>query len=142
MIKRVKSKLDDYLEFDSDYLFKNVDLVRIFGGSIRDIIAGEKINDVDILVGSKSIGYVKHVLSENGYIHLNDFTKKDLGEIYSRIHVISEPHTWVKGSKVVQLIRPRVNTKVYNEYIQNYYDLLSNVDMSCCGISYDGKKIP
>lgn len=141
MIKIVKSKLDDYLEFDSDDLFRNADLVRIFGGSIRDIIAGEKINDIDILVGSKSIGYVEHILSENGYIYLNDFAKRDLNEIYSKIQVISEPHTWVKGSKIVQLIRPRINKKVSNEYIKNYYDLLSNVDMSCCGVSYDGKKI-
>ena len=53
----IKEKLDEYLEFDSNLLFNRTPieehsikfkrLVRVFGGAIRDIIAGQKINDVD-----------------------------------------------------------------------------------------------
>ena len=56
----IKEKLDEYLEFDSNLLFNRTPiqseyeysikvkrLVRIFGGAIRDIIAGQTINDID-----------------------------------------------------------------------------------------------
>ena len=51
----IKKRVDDYLGFDSDRLFKSCDLVRIFGGAIRDSICGDPINDIDILVGSNPI---------------------------------------------------------------------------------------
>lgn len=145
MINIIKKKLDNYLEFDSDLLFKNGDkLIRIFGGSIRDIIAGfDYIKDVDILVGYKSFHYLENVLSFNGYTLMDSLIPKDLSSLYSNINVISEPHTWIKGVKIVQLIRPRfssVNSFLYNDvhYYKNFFDLISNVDISCCGVSYDG----
>lgn len=46
MLKIIKSKIDEYLEFDSNLLLqnKNIDLIRIFGGAIRDIIAEMPMN--------------------------------------------------------------------------------------------------
>ena len=75
----IKEKLDEYLEFDSNLLFNRTPilckyggkvkrLVRVFGGAIRDIIAGQPINDVDILVGAQSSRLVELTLKEEGDI--------------------------------------------------------------------------
>jgi hypothetical protein len=76
---------------------------------------------------------------------------KDLQQMYSEIHIINEPHTWIKGKKIVQLIRPVVfsrdfsNSKYIDKslpiYEQGFRDLISNVDFSCCGVSWDGETL-
>jgi len=58
----IKDRLDDYLEFDSNQLFEKGLLTRIFGGAIRDSIAGQKINDIDLLTGAKSMIFVRQIL--------------------------------------------------------------------------------
>lgn len=144
----IKQKLDEYLEFDSSKLFVDK-LVRVFGGSIRDIIANMDINDVDILTGSEANKILESILISNGYHHNDYLCGKDLTLMYNNIKVISEPRTFIKGNKVVQLIRPSlrnidvkdvkfIHRKLYEE---NFYKLLSNVDLSCCGVSYDGKNL-
>jgi len=162
----IKEKLDEYLEFDSSLLFNRVPitemklvsygvkvkkLVRIFGGAIRDIIAGQPINDIDILVGAQSCPLVEETLKENGYIYMESLCPKDLISLYSDIHVISEPRTWMKGTKIVQLIRPAIATKMSDDLIEigglkelrfyerGFVDLIQNVDISCCGVSWDGR---
>lgn len=142
MTYSIKDKLDEYLEFDSSALFEYRGyLVRVFGGSIRDIIAGEKINDVDILIGSKALNYVEEVLQQRGYRFFEQLNGKDLQEMYSEIHIIAEPKTWIKGDKIVQLIRPSINSGGSEKaYIKGFSELVSNVDLSCCGVSWDGKQ--
>lgn len=68
---------------------------------------------------------------------------KDLQEMYSEIHIINEPHTWIKNGRVIQLIRPAFGVEGKDEgfYRQGFKDLISNVDLSCCGVSYDGDKL-
>ena len=142
----IKQKLDEYLEFDSNLLFNSDNikvkkLVRIFGGAIRDIIAGQKINDIDILVGSKSCLFIEYTLEEQGYIYMESLAPKDLSSVYKDIRVINEPRTWLKGTKIVQLIKPvspSNNSKVYRE---GFIDLIQNVDLSCCGVSWDGDNL-
>ena len=139
---KIRKSLSDYLEFDSDELFKSkFNLVRVFGGAIRDILAGQKINDIDILCGSKAIKYIESVLEQNGYQYMEMLNGKDLQAIYSEIHIINEPHTWIKGKKIVQLIRPVVVDNNEVEYEEGFRDLISNVDFSCCGVSYDGETL-
>ena len=139
---KIRKSLSDYLEFDSDELFKSkFNLVRVFGGAIRDILAGQKINDIDILCGSKDIKYIESVLEQNGYQYMEMLNGKDLQAIYSEIHIINEPHTWIKGKKIVQLIRPVVFDNNEVEYEEGFRDLISNVDFSCCGVSYDGETL-
>ena len=148
----IKKRIDEYLLFDSDRLFKSCDLVRIFGGAIRDSICGDPINDIDILVGSKSIGTVEHILSLNGYTKIESLMPKDLASVYHDIQVISEPHTWMNGNRIVQLIRQRITQPNYKTgggvikpdmyyYKENFDRLISGVDLSCCGVSYDGNKL-
>jgi hypothetical protein len=142
---KIRKSLSDYLEFDSDELFKSkFNLVRVFGGAIRDILAEQPINDVDILCGSKALNYIESVLEQNGYHYMEMLNGKDLQEMYSEIHIINEPHTWIKGRKIVQLIRP--SNFVSNEidsslYEEGFRDLISNVDLSCCGVSYDSETL-
>lgn len=148
-VSEIKSRLDEYLEFDSDQLFLNKNnLIRIFGGAIRDSISNQEIHDVDIICGSKASEYIQSVLKNNGYYFLSMLNGKDLQEMYSDIHVINEPHTWVKNNKIVQLIKPSIlghinpmpsNENLHEAYRDSFYRLISNVDLSCCGVSYDGE---
>lgn len=140
---KIRQSLSEYLEFDSDELFKSkFNLVRVFGGAIRDILAEQKINDIDILCGSKALKYIEMILEQNGYQYMEMLNGKDLQEMYSEIHVINEPHTYIKGKKIVQLIRPVVfNKDKSSSYEEGFRDLISNVDFSCCGVSYDGENL-
>jgi hypothetical protein len=144
----IKSKLDEYLEFDSNILFNNKwNLVRVFGGAIRDSIANQPINDVDILVGSKALKEIEFILENKGYHYMEMLNGKDLQVMYNDIHIITEPHTWVKvsmtGAKIVQLIKPVVFNQEndFIKYRQGFLDLISNVDFSCCGVSWDGDEV-
>jgi len=140
----IKKLLSDYLEFDSGELFRSkFNLVRVFGGAIRDIIAEQPIHDVDILCGSKALKYIEMILEQNGYQYMEMLNGKDLQEMYSEIHVINEPKTWIKGKKIVQLIRPGIGVGYKDEsiYKQGFTDLIANVDLSCCGVSYDGETL-
>jgi ribosomal protein S17E len=148
----IKEKIDQYLEFDSKKLFFDP-MVRIFGGAVRDSIADEPINDIDILCGSKSVKRLNFILQSEGYQFIESLTTKDIASIYTDIHVICEPQTWVKGRKVIQVIRPAAShilapqgttikdTKSFGTYYQMYQNLIYNVDISCCGVSYDGYHI-
>jgi hypothetical protein len=140
MIQDIRNKLSEYLEFDCDRLFQNkYNLIRIFGGAIRDIIAEQPINDVDILCGSKAFKFVEFMLHNNGYKFYEHLNGKDLQEMYSDVHVICEPHTWIKGDKVVQIIKPSGGLDGVSNYTELFNRLLENVDLSCCGVSYDGE---
>jgi hypothetical protein len=141
MIQKINNRLNEYLDFNNNDLFID-DLVRIFGGAIRDSIADQKINDIDILCGSESIKALEYILNKNGYYHFDKLSSVDINNLYSSIHVISEPRTWIKRNKVVQLIRPRIqsletpNKSEQQNYIDNFKSLISNVDLSCCGVSW------
>ena len=140
MIQKINDRLNEYLEFDNNQLYMD-SMVRVFGGAIRDSIADQPINDVDILCGSKSIRMVEDVLTQNGYRFLDKFSSVDMINLYANIHVISEPRTWIKGTKIVQLIKPRnlipMNKDVnFEEYTKNFKTLIENVDLSACGVSW------
>ena len=153
----IKKSLDEYLEFDSRLLFDKAPinefgfklkrLTRIFGGAIRDIIAGQTINDIDILVGAQSCKSIELALKENGYAYMESLGPKGLSSVYSDIAIINEPRTWMKGTKIVQVIRPVVNSgkesdsQRSNLYEAGFVDLIQNVDISCCGVSWDGETL-
>ena len=150
----IKEKLDEYLEFDSNLLFNRTPideysiklkrLVRVFGGAIRDIIAGQTINDIDIIVGAQSSRLVELTLKEQGYTYMESLTPKDLSSVYTDIKVINEPRTWIKGVKIVQLIRPVIRVTRDSDlryYEKGFIDLIQNVDISSCGVSWDGENL-
>jgi hypothetical protein len=154
----IKKKLDEYLGFDSDELLlpKNIivdgmprpvekfrkavgePLIRVFGGAIRDIIAGQKINDVDLIIGSKMTNTMEATLHKNGYVYMENLTGKDMGAAYKELRIIDEPRTWLnpKNMAIVQLIRP-AGFKAENPIAA----VVQNVDISCCGVSWDGRTL-
>lgn len=138
---KVREKINEYIGFNSDELFPINSLVRIFGGAVRDAISDREIHDVDIIVGSGSLDYVENILTKNGYKYMESLTPKDLSSIYNDIRVINEPHSWIKGDKIIQLIRPSVGMLEDGKekeiiYKKSLLNLISNVDISCCGLSY------
>lgn len=140
--EKIKYKLDEYLGFNSDDLFVN-DLIYIFGGSIRDILSDDKINDIDILSGSKSYSNLRNIIESNGYVFMESLYNKDHIYDYKDIHVINEPHTFINNErKIIQIIKPAIplsesddKDKIYKE---GFFNLISNVDISSCGLSYNG----
>lgn len=141
---KIKSGLDKYLEFDSDEIFAvDYNLIRVFGGAIRDIIAEEPINDVDILCGSKAAPYLESLLERFGYTYQEYLSPKDLQSMYCDIHIINEPRTWIKDSKIVQVIRPVIGPQNLEPdlYKSSFNRLISEVDLTPCGISWDGHKL-
>lgn len=151
MVLVIKNELDKYLEFDSSELFdkRYSDYASVFGGAIRDIVSGEpdKINDIDIIGLPISLHYISDVLEMNGYTKM-DLIKPDLNAIYKDIRFIFEPLTYINNNlKIVQLIRPHNNNvqnrppNEFNLVRQNYYSLLTNVDLTSSGLFYDGEEL-
>jgi hypothetical protein len=154
----IKNRLDEYLGFDSNELLKPKNiiidgilrpvekfrkvvgepLIRVFGGAVRDSIAGQKINDVDIIIGSKMTNTLESVLYSHGFVYMENLTGKDLGAMYKDLKIIDEPRTWLnpKNMAIVQLIRPAGFTAG-----NPIAAVVQNVDISCCGVSWDGEKL-
>ena len=154
----IKKTFDDYLGFDSNELlrpqnivvdgiprpvnkFRQVvgePLIRVFGGAVRDAIAGQKINDLDVVLGSKMLHTAEVVLYKNGFVYMENLTGKDLGAMYKDLHIIDEPRTWLnpKSMSIVQLIRP-AGFSAENPVAA----VVQNVDISCCGVSWDGERL-
>jgi hypothetical protein len=140
--KFVKQRIDNYIEFDSDLLFKNLttsNQTLIFGGAVRDSISGFPINDIDILIDPINYGYLSNLLKSYGYFFNDSLTKKGIQSLYKEIQIISEPKTFFnRNGKIIQLIKPRINNV---NYINSFSQLVSNVDISSCALSYDGNII-
>lgn len=159
---KIKNRIDDYLEFDTNQLLKYTDYAIIFGGAVRDSIADQPINDVDIMALNHSIEYLILNLERNGY-SLSNLTKPNITCLYDLTHIIFEPITYMnKNRKIIQLIRPsigkilsmkpkvRPTVSVFTNELKfdlvsdecaaktAYFTLLSNVDISCCGVAFDG----
>lgn len=154
----IKKRLDEYLGFDSNELLRPrniiVDgilrpvakfrqavgepLIRVFGGAVRDSIADQKIHDIDLLIGSKMLHTVEAVLHKHGYVYMESLAPKDIGAMYKDLRIINEPRTWLntKNMAIVQIIRP-VGFTASNPIAA----VVQNVDISCCGVSWDGEKL-
>lgn len=144
MIKKIKKHLDNYLEFDSNKIFSKTDYLVVFGGAIRDIVAGDedKIKDIDIMCLPRSKQIVKDILLSEGYKQYN-LHSPDLFLLYSNIRCIFEPKTFIKGNKIVQLISPTVKdvSVTFNSLKNAFFRILSNVDLSSSGLVYDGEDL-
>jgi len=95
------------------------------------------------MVLPKSMKACIDVLTQRGFIRDPDMIKLDLNSMYEKINVIHQPLTFIKvsNSKIikVQFIRPRIDkdTKPYNKF----FELLDNVDISCCGVSINSYEL-
>lgn len=140
-IEYITEKLNEYCGFDINDLFKLNDLIDIFGGSLRDIINGDNINDIDILTTTYGSYKIEKFLLKNGYVKMDDYIKRSIQNLYDEIKFIHEPVTYRKNDSYIQIIRPSGIFGHNMEEVECYEihkKLLSNVDISCCGISFDG----
>lgn len=154
MVEKIKKRLDSYLGFDSDLIFQCGDPV-IFGGAIRDSISDLEIHDVDILVGPKTSKLLSTLLIKKGYSFQSKLVNSDIIKMYGHLErTISLPYTYINNrGRVIQLIRPvgtprlMKNTKYANVDVHSicYKDIINEVvnqvDLSCCGISYNGSEL-
>jgi len=142
-LKNIKDNISSYLEFNVDDLLNAGDFVYIFGGAVRDSLANQEIHDVDVMVLPNSMKACINVLTQRGFIRDPDMIKLDLNSMYKKINAINQPLTFIKISNFriikVQFIRPRIDkdTKPYNRF----FELLNNVDISCCGVSINSYKL-
>jgi hypothetical protein len=144
---KVKSRIDEYLGFNSDILFKNCDYLEIFGGAVRDSIADMEIHDVDILSVSKSAKKCGEILEHYGYKMMLELNGKEIQDMYREIHCIYEPWTFINNDlKIVQIIRPAgtFENQKFDDHLMTYFNptsffnTMKQVDLSCCGVSYNG----
>jgi predicted nucleotidyltransferase len=140
LTKICTDKITEYLEIDNiSEIFDAADYIAIFGGAVRDSLANKEIHDVDIMCLPDAS------LKLSKYLRKIGFKKVDLYDLhqlamYKEIHVISEPWTFIRGGKIIQIIKPATGQSLgtlidgYYSLIDGYYSLLSDVDISACGV--------
>jgi hypothetical protein len=137
----VKKELSKYLEFNIEQIYEHpdIDYAYIYGGSIRDILVEDNINDIDILCLSRSAKKLSQILIKNGYELNEDITNRYNEHMYKDIKIIHQPLTYIKNGKIVQIIRPAI--KMNNDSISLFFKILTNIDMSSSGLYYDGFRV-
>jgi hypothetical protein len=153
MLFDIDLKLNEYLEFNSNLILSNN--VLVYGGAIRDIIANQTINDVDILTNTSELGNLCKKLYKFGYIKEPENIKlKNIYSNYSNKYFIL--YSFTKGNKNVQLIVidtikfiekygitlsdiSKLNFNLLKAY--TYITFLMNVDINVCGIFYNGVNV-
>jgi hypothetical protein len=143
----IKDKLTEYLEFDSDLLFKNTDYLVVFGGAIRDIIADqsiENIKDIDILCITKSKRIAIELVEQQGWEY-TPLKSPEMYLMYKELAFIFEPRSYIKNNKIIQFISPCAysdrKNNINNEIKANFLELLQNVDIITSGSFYDGTNV-
>lgn len=132
----LKKNLDNFLEFDSDEIFKICDYCELYGGFVRDSISGIEPRDADFLCMTKSAKRLEKLLLHNGYKYLEETYPSSFNSQYKEFRIINEPRTFInKNLKMVQIIRPALERP---DDFNTFYKILQNVDLSCCGVSYNG----
>ena len=149
--QKIETKLSEYVGFDiKEIINEDMDAVHVFGGAVRDIIADKEIHDVDILCMFESMRKMTPILERNGYFVHKSLTAADIQSMYSEIHVVIEPITYMKiidnEIRLIQLIRPghtklqrgvqNYNDKNTGKSLTNFFYLLGQVDMSNCAVHY------
>jgi hypothetical protein len=143
LTEEVKKNISRYLGVDIDNFLELTDAV-IFGGAVRDSIAELPINDIDIMALTKSAETL-YTRLESYNFRLIPATKIDTVGLYTNIHCIHEPKTFMKIEEfnsisrkgLVQIIKPCVdkNMTPMEKLMWN----LHQVDLSCCGVAYSVK---
>lgn len=153
---RIERALSAYLEFPVCELFmiephpSNVrPLVHIYGGAVRDALAGMDISDIDLACAPFMVRPLMSFLMDEGYEQQdgNQELPETLRLMYKDMEpIINEPIVFKRHEKVVQLIRPRIFIPLSPKYdvqgrykkpaTQQFFNFLADVDLTCCGVSY------
>lgn len=143
LTKICTDSISKYLNMDVDEIFNVGDYIAIFGGAVRDSLAQKEIHDVDILCLSESAKKLSEYLENINFLKVDLYDQHQLA-MYKEILIINEPWTFIKDKKIIQIIRPvgvyqsldptNKNHISYKSLIDSYYSVLSNIDLSCCGV--------
>lgn len=138
LTEKVRSKISEYLTIDINKLLSAGDSVYVFGGAVRDAIAGTEIHDVDIIASPLSCTRLTEILDRMGFKRIESVSGIDISSMYTGAKkIINEPLTYVKhlGLKnpVVQVIRPCLTLGQDPPAVVRR--LIRNVDLTCCGVS-------
>jgi hypothetical protein len=135
LAKKVRYEIDKRLKYINCFsLMQDTDSL-IFGGAVRDAIAGLEIHDIDIVVLPQAFRIISERLLQYDFKKIEKYSI-DIVSLYNGITQIHEPVNWFKEDVFIQFIRPRKiicegeNPKTY------LYDFISNVDISCCAVSF------
>lgn len=132
--KYISIKLSNYVNFDVKRIFDLSDHIYIYGGALRDILSNNKINDLDITGLPKSLNRLHNFLIDEGFKESEDMIDMELYDD----SIINMPFTLIKDDTKIQIIRPKFKTPNINSEL---FDFMSNVDISCCGLYFDGNII-
>jgi hypothetical protein len=131
---KVEKGISDYIGFDVREIFNQSDYISIYGGSVRDSIAGLEIHDIDILCMPSSAHKLRSFLKNKYNYKTWDYYDQDALNIYKGVPLISEPWTLMNDNKrIIQIIRP-ANCKSVVDYMFGIQDIVKNVDLSSCGV--------
>lgn len=109
----------------------------VYGGAVRDAIAGFDLHDIDIAALPQSSRKIKQKLINAGYRYMETSTNNEIIAMYASLNekrIINMPWTFIKTINekeisIVQVIRPR-------QSVINFSDFLEQVDITCCAVSY------
>lgn len=135
--EKVQKGLNEYLKnfgyTDTiEDLLKNTDAV-VYGGATRDIIAEQKINDLDICCLSKSFDNIYEKLVNQGFDALEN-KNKYLGELYIREKILFNPMSFENNNHKIQLIRPIID--IDSNMYQEMLNFIKGVDIRACSIIF------
>jgi len=144
---KIQEKLSKYIGFNiNELLSDDIDMMHIFGGAIRDIIANKKIHDIDILCLPDSKAKIIKILKSHDFIINEKISLIDIQRIYDNIKCIFSPITLTKvidgDIRYIQLITP-ASTKISKNrklslsvLFDNFFYLLGQVDLINCAVHY------
>jgi len=130
----VKERISNYFGSNIDELLSLAkgDAI-VYGGAVRDSIANLEIHDIDIMALPKASRIIAEKLLQMEFKSI-PFTKVDIASLYTGLHIINEPWTFIKSNTIVQIIRPVV--KPGESPRKALKSCIDNVDISCCGVAY------
>jgi hypothetical protein len=141
IVKQLKNYIYENFTIDIDELLKGTDAT-IFGGCLRDFVAGDNPKDLDIAVGTQSLKILTEKLIEKGYKDekVNHKYVENIDNYKTPLFNVYE-FTKIECRKI-QLIKPLIfidygdypdEQQIYNEIIR----FIKNVDFNCNALLYN-----
>jgi hypothetical protein len=154
LVTLVRQELGIYLGLKEDEMLVFMLGVRaiIYGGVLRDIIAGQPINDVDMVCAAGDLPLMKYKLEKNGFVKVDGMKAGADDEGYQMLSGLFSLQEWRKRDGVVDakvhVVTPKkdfidkivvpwdgCSPDMWSEFI--LLKFVASVDMSCCGLAFN-----
>lgn len=143
-VELIRLNLSEYIGIDVD-VFLDGGRCLIYGGAVRDILAGKNINDVDIVTDMNAFSQMQNILYKVGYVKkeiaFGDINSNGYDNMYDLFYLLEMN----KDEKKIHIINPKEKmTKIlgFSNLKDDDYDMMllqfvRNVDFSNCSIGYN-----